>query len=488
MTVNDESHGAAGEDTMIRTAATKLRGYDFYRQVLKSPKRLVAPMVDQSELPWRMLSRKYNADLCYTPMFHAALFGQHASYRKENFQTCPEDRPLVVQFCANDPNELLKAAKYVENDCDAVDINLGCPQGIARKGHYGAFLQDEWELVASMVRILDKELKVPVTCKIRVFDTVEKTVAYAKMIEAAGCSLLTVHGRTREQKGQLTGLADWDKIKAVKEAVKIPVIANGNIVEFENVDQCIQQTGVEGVMIAEANLANPAFFAETHPHICDIADEYLDLVEKYPIHRGSMKAHLFYLWKRALYFHPEFRDRVGTAHDVPSMQAVSRDLRSALDADEKRFADKGMECPLDPPYWQCYSFIRTLFKERVAAIQEKLGVKSDKSVKMSTGEAMMQLVASVTDSSVDEILAEKRRQRELKRKRRQETIEMRKERKAKFAGMSCPVCNANAVSHKCNQLVCKTCCIKRCKAEDIWCEHHRVNLQLRHQQILEKDS
>jgi len=84
-------------------------------------------MVDQSELPFRMLTRKYGAQLCYTPMFHAAKFAESKGYRDKMFTKCDADRPLIVQFCANDPDTLLAAAKHVENDCDAVDINLGCP-------------------------------------------------------------------------------------------------------------------------------------------------------------------------------------------------------------------------------------------------------------------------------------------------------------------------------------------------------------------------
>jgi tRNA-dihydrouridine synthase 1 len=74
-----------------------------------------------------MMTRKYGADICYTPMLHARLFSTSAKYRKDMFTACAEDRPLVVQFCANDPDILLAAARYVEDHCDAVDINLGCP-------------------------------------------------------------------------------------------------------------------------------------------------------------------------------------------------------------------------------------------------------------------------------------------------------------------------------------------------------------------------
>merc|ERR1719153_1787330 len=94
-------------------------------------------------------------------------FSEQAKYREQQFSTCPEDQPLTVQFCGDDAQTILNAARYVETQCDAVDVNLGCPQGIARKGHYGAYLLEERDLVTSIVRTMDAEVAVPVTCKIR---------------------------------------------------------------------------------------------------------------------------------------------------------------------------------------------------------------------------------------------------------------------------------------------------------------------------------
>ena len=117
----------------------------------------------------------------------------------------------------------------MENDCDAVDINLGCPQGIAKKGHYGSFLLEETDLIVSMVTKLKENLKVPVTCKIRCLPKEEDTLALARAIEKAGASLLTVHGRTRDHNKQTVGPANWAIIRRIKQELSIPVICNGGI-------------------------------------------------------------------------------------------------------------------------------------------------------------------------------------------------------------------------------------------------------------------
>jgi hypothetical protein len=109
---------------------------DFFESI-GSPRLIVAPMVEQSDLSFRMLTRKYGAQLVYTQMLNANSFVNSKDYRDLNFRTCAADRPLIVQFGGHDPTVLLQAAKYVEDHCDAIDINLGCPQGIARRGRYG---------------------------------------------------------------------------------------------------------------------------------------------------------------------------------------------------------------------------------------------------------------------------------------------------------------------------------------------------------------
>ena len=174
------------------------------------------------------------------------------------------DRPLFVQFCANDPDEYLTAAKYVQPFCDAVDLNLGCPQGIARKGHYGAFLQEDWDLVYKLINKLHTSLDIPVTAKMRILETKEKTLDYAKVILSAGASIITVHGRQREQKGHKTGLADWSVIRYLRDSLppETVIFANGNILQRDDIQKCLDVTGADGVMSAEGNLYDPTIFAQ----------------------------------------------------------------------------------------------------------------------------------------------------------------------------------------------------------------------------------
>lgn len=242
-------------------------------------------------------------------MIHSKCFINDLKYRTEALQTCPEDRPLLLQFCGNDPKVMLEAALLAQDHCDGIDINLGCPQAIAKRGRYGAFLQDEWDLLSdiskcsklyfiykiniSTVSTLDQNLRVPVTCKIRVLEDEAKTIKYAQMLESAGAKMITVHGRTREMKGPMTGVADWEIIRKVRESVNIPVFANGNICCIRDVHRCLEQTGVNGVMSAEGNLQNPFLYESVSPTTWDVANEYLDLVEQYPCPMSFVRGHLF---------------------------------------------------------------------------------------------------------------------------------------------------------------------------------------------------
>ena len=296
--------------TFTTMARQKLHGRAFYKS-LGSPKHIVAPMVDQSEFAWRLLTRSFlppdlrTSILAYSPMLHAKLFAESPKYRASHFEPLKPplalaqpgdleqskafdaeedahldgnpkiDRPLFVQFCANNPEHFLEAAKIVQPYCDAVDLNLGCPQGIARRGHYGSFLQEDWSTIHKLIRKLHEKLDVPVTAKMRILETKERTLEYARMILDAGASIITVHGRQRDQKGHNTGLADWSVLRYMREQLPpdTVIFANGNILQHGDIQKCLEETEADGVMSAEGNLYDPSIFA-TPPPVGDEGREY----------------------------------------------------------------------------------------------------------------------------------------------------------------------------------------------------------------------
>ena len=266
-----------------------------------SPRLIAAPMVDASELPFRMLARKYGAQLCYTPMINVGSFVRSKEMRKSVDEDLNDaDHPVIVQLCGHDIDLLLETAESVQSRCDAIDLNLGCPQKIAKRGFYGAFLMEDADLVRKIVSTLSARLRVPVTCKIRVFDDEARTIKFAKMLQDSGCQMLVVHGRTKEMIRQESRGVDFEIIKKVKQALDIPVISNGGIETFDDIQECLKITGTDGVMVAEGLLANPGIFSddkiecerETTMKRFALAFDYLDFAERYPPSMGIVRGHV----------------------------------------------------------------------------------------------------------------------------------------------------------------------------------------------------
>lgn len=354
------------------------------------PKKVVAPMVDGSELGWRIMSRRYGAELCYSPMLHSRLFSQDRKFREQflcEMDGQPGiDRPLIIQFCANDPEVLLEAAKHVVGKCDAVDINFGCPQGIAKKGHYGSFLMEEWDLVYSLINKLAVELgdKLPVTAKIRVFDDWSKSLEYAKVCLKAGAKFLTVHGRTREMKGQKTGLANWKLVKYLRENLPegTVFISNGNILYPDDIDRCINEIGCDAVMSAEGNLSNPGVFwtksndkEKLFPRVDKFMREYFDVVKscKGTESKRCMKTHMFKALKTFLPNHTDVRTEIAKLTKTSSFEEIEKVIvmmeTIVEDIFKKENIDELDEIKIgevqewggkyrDVPYWRLQPFFR----------------------------------------------------------------------------------------------------------------------------------
>ncbi|XP_055366845.1 tRNA-dihydrouridine(16/17) synthase [NAD(P)(+)]-like isoform X1 [Betta splendens] len=449
----------------------KLQGFEFWRRTLKGARFVVAPMVDQSELAWRLLSRRHGAQLCYTPMLHAQVFVRDANYRKENLynEVCEEDRPLITQFCANDPEVFLQAALLAQDHCDAIDLNLGCPQMIAKRGlhnfyrHYGVFLQDEWELLEKMVKLANEKLSVPITCKIRVFKEIEKTVRYAQMLETAGCQLLTVHGRTKDQKGAMTGVASWEHIKAVRKAVNIPVFANGNIHHLSDVERCIQETGVQGVMSAEGNLHNPAVFEGHSPPVWEMAEEYLELVKLHPpCSLSYVRAHLFKLWHHTLQIHKDLREDLAKVKNLEGLADVSKQLRLRCQehiANRKDVDDQDGSLPF--PHWICQPYVRPVPKEPVAN-----GNSQSSEVKKTV---CQKRALEDSDGSTENLSKNK-----LKKRSRNPNKNFCPQHKSKY--IKCDQCG-NPKGNKCVFNLCRGCCKKKAFKEVADCPSHGLRFK-----------
>uniref|UniRef100_A0A674B4I8 tRNA-dihydrouridine(16/17) synthase [NAD(P)(+)]-like n=1 Tax=Salmo trutta TaxID=8032 RepID=A0A674B4I8_SALTR len=436
--------------------AVKLQGFEFWKTTLRGARYVVAPMVDQSELAWRLLSRRHGAELCYTPMLHAQVFVRDANYRKDNLygEVCPEDRPLITQFCANDPEVFVQACLLAQDYCDAIDLNLGCPQMIAKRGHYGVFLQDEWELLEKMVKLANEKISVPITCKIRVFNKMEETVQYAQMLEKAGCQLLTVHGRTKDQKGPATGIASWGHITAVRNAVNIPVFANGNIQHLSDVEQCMEETGVQGVMSAEGNLHNPALFEGLSPPVWEMAEEYLEVVSQYPPCTLSyVRAHLFKLWHHTLQIHKDLREELAKVKNLQGLTEVSRQLRL-------RCQEAGQVVGLPFPHWICQPYVRPVPKDPVAN-------SNGTEVKAVRHKRALSLEDS--DGASDALSKNKQ-----KKKARNPHKNFCPEQKPKY--IKCEQCG-NPKGNQCVFNLCRGCCKKKAYKEVADCPSHGLKFK-----------
>ncbi|CAB0019259.1 unnamed protein product [Nesidiocoris tenuis] len=443
---------------------------------LGHPRFVLAPMVDASELAWRLLSRAHGAQLCYSPMFHSTIFAKDSKYRRDALASSPADRPLIIQFCGNKPDVILDAAKLAEPFCDAIDINLGCPQAIAKRGNYGSFLQDDWDVLTSIVRTLSQNLKLPVTCKIRVFESIERTVEYAQMLERAGCSLLTVHGRTREQKGPLTGIASWEHIKAVKENVKIPVFANGNIQCLEDALRCIEQTGVNGVMSAEGNLYNPFIFEGTHPPAWEPALEYLDIVQRHPCPTSYVRGHLFKIFHSllALKVNADVREEIAKG-------AHLEDFRKSVIVLRERYLpyhdgvipwNHEPDYNLSLPPWLCQSYFRMSPEDHIKKME--MLKKAAEAMEKENVDESANLIGKRSPDSVDVTLSKKKLKKLKRCTERMSRLNPHSRRKVAICS-KCP----NPMGLKCDSAMCKTCCRHKCYIEDADCLGHGILIKTR---------
>ena len=234
----------------------------------------LAPMAGITDLPFRLICEKYEPGLVVTEMVSSKALLYNDEKTKKLLNVDGEKRPISMQIFGSDEEAMAYGAKYVSKIADIVDINMGCPAPKVTKNGDGSKLLLDLDKAGRVIDSVVKNSSKPVTLKIRLGWDKEHIVAteVAKLAETLGVSAIIVHGRTRDE--YYSGKANLEEIRKVKEAVNIPVIGNGDIVDEETAKAMFEKTGVDGIMIGRAAIGNPWIFERVR--------YYLETGEKLP--------------------------------------------------------------------------------------------------------------------------------------------------------------------------------------------------------------
>ncbi len=229
---------------------------------------ILAPMAGVTDLPFRLLCREQGAGLVCMEMVSAKAIYYRNKNTENLLETHPQEPPVSLQLFGSDPEILADmAARVQDRPYSFIDLNMGCPVPKVVNNGEGSALMKDPALVEKILTAMVKAVKKPVTVKIRKgFSEAEaNAVEIAKIAEGCGAAAIAVHGRTREQ--YYSGKADWDIIRRVKEAVRIPVIGNGDVDSPLQAEKMLRETGCDGVMIGRAAQGNPWIFREVTAYL-----------------------------------------------------------------------------------------------------------------------------------------------------------------------------------------------------------------------------
>lgn len=238
------------------------------RKILQENPVVLAPMAGVTDKATRLIARENGCGLLYTEMISAKALTYHNMKTLALMDREGEKEPISVQIFGSEPSIMAEGARImVDYGAKIIDINMGCPVPKVVRNNEGSALMQNPTLAGEIIRAMVGAVGVPITVKIRKGwdENSINGVEFAKMAEASGASLIAIHGRTREQ--YYSGQADWSIIKAIKAAVSVPVVGNGDIFKPEDAKTMLEETLCDGVMIGRGALGQPWLYQQVRDYL-----------------------------------------------------------------------------------------------------------------------------------------------------------------------------------------------------------------------------
>ncbi len=222
----------------------------------------LAPMAGVTDLAYRLLAKEVGADLTFTEFTAASGLSRNAKHSWLKVESHPRESPFIPQIFGGDVDEMVKTVELLQDRADIIDLNFGCPAPKVCRNDAGAALLRDPDRVVNMVRACIEAARIPITVKMRLGTGSGPNTALeiCRRLEAEGVMRICVHGRTLNQR--YSGESDWAQISEIVDAVSIPVIANGDVVDAESAAECIRATGAAGLMIGRGAIGRPTIFHE----------------------------------------------------------------------------------------------------------------------------------------------------------------------------------------------------------------------------------